>query len=140
MQYLNQIHTGHSCVFPDFISQFLMTHLLLSELGTSWPFSALHKTVSHVSFPVDQLGKFKVYASNDATSFNSPANLCHVSTRERSLSGDWMRLRCKKIFTSRYVFVQADAKVDNSNRELTICEMKASGYLYLITGKQTHPE
>ena len=77
-----------------------------------------------------------MFASNDPTSFDHPANLCHVSTRETSLPGNWMRLKCKKIFTSRYVFVQADAKMDNSNQELTICEMKASGCFYLFTGKQ----
>ena len=90
----------------------------------------------NVSLSGNQLAKFKVYASNDPTSFISPGNLCHVSTIESSLPGDWMRLKCKKIFTSRYVFVQADAKMDNSNRELTICEMKASSCLYLFTGKQ----
>ena len=77
---------------------------------------------------MNQLAKFKIYASNDPTTFNSEANLCHVSAREGSGRGNWMRLLCKKVFTSRYVFVQADRKSDNSNQVLTVCEMKVYTY------------
>ena len=82
---------------------------------------------------MDQLAKFKIYASNDPATFTSEANLCQVSTRDGSGRGNWMRLLCKKVFTSKYVFIQADRKSDNSNQVLTICEMKVRTGFYLVS-------
>ena len=52
-------------------------------------------------FTVDQLAKFKIYASNDPTSFNSPVNLCHVSTRDGSGRGNWINMQ-KNIYVQIY--------------------------------------
>ena len=63
---------------------------------------------------VDQLKNFRVYASNDPTTFALPENLCAISTNEGGIRGDWIRLMCKKPFTSRYVFVQGEANSGNT--------------------------